>query len=197
MEHMSDAALEALAAVTASQPEPESNERAQVEQVFGLTDGDLEESAWVPTYQRETWNFNADATGNHMAKIIETTPFTFTYWSQGVPEYVQSEYDAMPLSYAPTYRTVIRNEMFGQVPETVTDDEGTWTVVARYSTSGETECPLRHEGRTTTVSRYSEVNCSLCDAAPGEAHSYVYIGDGWAEIVYRLEPKPRTFVATD
>jgi|SRR5882757_8908346 len=237
MEHISDAELEALAAVAASELDPErvtfkstgttgtviataeraglgdlngrwyqvrwddgetmwvfsgsvqtdaqaaaeraSNERAQVAEVFGLTGGELEEAAWVPMYVTD-FNGAFDA----------RRPFTFTYWYQGVPEYVEREFDALPLSYAPTYRTVCRNEMFGMVPERVTDDEGTWKVVKRYSTSGEVACPGQQcdpRGNDSDGVNREAIPCPYCEAAPGESHGYIYIGDGWAEIVYRLQ----------
>lgn len=159
-----------------------ANEREQVAEVFSLTGGELEDAAW------------------HAEDRSVARDWTFTYWYQGVPDYVQSEYDAMPLSYAPTYRTVCRNEMFGDVPERVTDDEGTWLRVARYRTSGETECPGKN-GSIPGIAderglNIMETPCPLCGENPQSFHGHIYIGDGWAEIVYRLEPKPRTFVAT-
>ena len=30
-----------------------------------------------------------------------------------------------------------------------------------------------------------EDRCPLCEAGPDEDHGYIYIGDGWAEVVYR------------
>lgn len=161
----------------------QNNERAQVEQVFGLTGGELEDTAWVPTYpaERPTWSVPEGA----IEVLVVPVPFTFTYWYQGVPEYVERDFDALPLSYAPTYRTVCRDEMFGQVPETVTDDEGTWTVVTRYTTSGEAECPLRNDD--TGLAYVAGERCSFCEETRGELHGVVYIGDGWAEIVYRLQ----------
>lgn len=174
-EPISDAALEAIAAVTASQPEPEGNEREQVQQVFGLTGGELMDVEW------ET----------HLPHV-ETHSVTFTYWYHGVPEYV-SESLQFPISQ--TYRTVCESELYGMVPERVTDDEGTWKVVARYSTSGEVECPCRNSDNPDAVS--VDNPCPLCGADGTDAypitepvHGYIYIGDGWAEIVYRLQEPP-------
>jgi hypothetical protein len=165
-----------------------SNEREQVEQVFGLTGGELMDVAWVPNYRTD---------GSALVGTAQWSPFTFTYWYQGVPDYVG---ESLQFPISQTYRTVCEQELYGKVPETVTDDEGTWKVVARYSTSGECECPSKN-GSIPGIAderglNIMETPCSLCGENPQSFHGYIYIGDGWAEIVYRLEPKPRTFVAT-
>lgn len=166
-----------------------ANERAQVEQVFGLTGGELMDVAWVPL----------DAHPHAVGTVERYTdnPFTFTYWYQGVPDYLEGP-EWHPTDA--TYRTVCANEMFGQVPETVTDDEGTWKVVARYRTSGECECPARsaEAGSANAVPATGE-HCPLCEAdlMAGEEHGYIYIGDGRAEIVYRLEPPTLQHVEFD
>jgi len=153
-----------------------SNERAQVAEVFGLTGGELMDVAWVPTYERNITN-----------TLTATGEVVFTYWHQGVPDYLEGP------EWHPTdaiFRTVCEDEMFGYVPQIVTGDEGTWRVVARYRNSGETECPGRsaEPGSANAIPATAET-CPLCDAdlMAGESHGYIYIGDGWAEIVYRLE----------
>jgi hypothetical protein len=160
-----------------------ANEREQIEQVFSLTGGELMDVAWVPQYM------------NGRVSHQYLTPVVFTYWYQDVPEYVERSYSD-PIRPGGIYRTVVRNEMFGMVPETVTDDEGTWKVVARYSTSGECECPYQHDDDPPVPTK--EHPCPLCaaDGSPawqspsntdaGE-HGVIYIGEGWAEIVYRLD----------
>lgn len=153
--------------------ENESNERAQVEQVFGLTGGELMDDVWVPMHDiRKATN-----------TLTECAPITFTYWYEGLPDYV----DRRDTDWRDgTYRTVIRDETFGQVPETVTDDEGTWKVVVRYTSSGETQCPYEDADEVPKVDP-----CPLCEN-PYPLHGYIYIGDGWAEIVYRLDSQPIT-----
>lgn len=145
------------------------NTRAQVEQVFGLTGGELMDVAWEPNYRTG---------GSALFNTATWGTFTFTYWYQGAPPYVERSYSDSPIRPGATYRTVCEDETFGQVPETVTDDQGTWKVVARYRSSGECECP--NDDPTS-----DKASCPLCEET-GE-HSYIYIGDGWAEIVYRLE----------
>jgi hypothetical protein len=144
-------------------------ERDQVAEVFGLTGGELEDEPWIPTYVTDTYN--------------EVRPVTFTYWYQGVPEYAEEDFTDWSWG---GYRTVCRDEIFGQMPATVTDDEGTWRVVARYSSSGEIECPGRQFDNEVSPFPFP---CPYCEATADDTdgHGYIYIGDGWAEIVYRLE----------
>lgn len=152
-----------------------ANERAQIQEVFGLTGGELMDVAWGASYPND---------GASM-------PIVFTYWYQGVPEYVEREFDALPFDYAPTYRTVCEQELYGMVPERIMDDEGTWTVVKRYSTSGECDCPLRYAPDGASIAKVTgEHDCPLCEESLGEEHGYIYIGDGWSEIVYRLQKPP-------
>lgn len=162
----------------------QSNEREQVAEVFGLTGGELEDTPWVTTEALDT---------QHLAlNVLLGEPpqrsFHFTYWYQGVPDYAQ-DLDDWP-DYE--YRTVCRDEMFGQVPDAVTDEDGTWTRVARYPTSGETECPYQDFDGAPIPTK--EHPCPLCEAdgiptnlgeSPIQFHGFIDIGDGWAEIVYR------------
>lgn len=139
-----------------------ANERMQIEEVFGLTGGELETTPWEPIAQDGQRELT----------------FKFTYWYTGVPSYAQEldDYDHETL-------TVVRDELFGQVPETVTDETGTWDLVARFSSSGECECPGRvNDGE---LANQFPIPCSYCDAGEDDEHGYIYIGDGWAEIVYR------------
>lgn len=113
------------------------SDREQVEEVFGLTGGELADEPWKPT----------DNDGRE---------WTVTYWFDGPPEYAEADFADWSMT---TYRTAVRDEMFGLMPDQLTDEEGNWTRVASFRSSGETELP---DG------------------------SFAYIGDGWGEIVYRL-----------
>lgn len=127
-------------------------ERDQVAHVFGETGGDLQDESWVAT------------------ELATGLSWIFHYWTEFVPEYAASDFDD-----GADYRTVIRDNLFGEPP---TDLEGGWHKVATFASSGESECPA---GAGTP----SPTPCPLCEAPAGIEHGYVYIGDGWAEVVYR------------
>jgi hypothetical protein len=119
----------------------ERTEREEVEAVFfSLTGGELENEAWVATDD-------------------EGREWTFHYWQAFPPEWAESYFES-----GPSYRTVMRDNMFGMPPEKL----GQWKRVAYYASSGEVE-EIGEDGQGT-----------------GE---YIYLGDGWGEIVYRLEEK--------
>jgi hypothetical protein len=158
----------------------QSNERAQVAEVFGLTGGELMDVAWVPNYLK---GGAAAPYGIPVWKVV-----VFTYWYQGTPDYsFDADWNNVP---GQTCRTVCQDEMFGMVPETVTDSEGRWKIVARYLNSGETECPWRDSDPGEAVQAAGSDPCPLCGEALDQPHGYIYIGDGWAEIVYRLQEPP-------
>lgn len=136
--------------------EREQHERAQVELVFGLTGGELNDDPWCPTYVTETYG--------------ETRTYVATYNYDGPPEWAEDTHDDWATV---TYRTMVRDNLIGcDAPSVVNDDNGTWQKVATYASSGETDC-------------YCEGNDKACYLCGGDG--YVYVGDGWAEIVYRLE----------
>ncbi len=89
------------------------------------------------------------------------------YWYEGVPEY------ATELGHLEGARTAILDCLFGCPPP----PEG-WKQVASYSSSGEAQC-WWCEG----TGEGSEEPCSLC-----EGDGYVYLGDGWREVVFVPEP---------
>lgn len=137
------------------------SERDQIAEVFGLTGGELADAPWIVTEPGDP-----------------VREWRFSYWYEGVPDYLDRT-DAIT-AVSDECRTVCRDNMFGFPPQVVVDVDGTaWHRQTEFMTSGETECPMRGE---TAV----EV-CSLCDAGVGEEHGYIYIGDGWAEVVYRSD----------
>lgn len=132
-----------------------AQDRAQVEQVFGLTGGELADTPWIV----DGW--------------------TFTFWYEFPPEYAEREFDYT----ARNYRTAVRDIMFGAPPDRL----GTWTKVATFQNSGEAECPGKSED--IDIVRVEQCGddgreCYYCGGNVGAPHGYVYLGDGWAEIVY-------------
>ena len=90
------------------------------------------------------------------------------WWYEGVPAWAEADYVDSPYEY----RTMVRDCLFGNPPARLS---GKWEFVAAYQSSGETECHHRDAG-------IADANCQLC-----EGDGFVYLGDGWAEVVYRRE----------
>ena len=132
-------------------------ERQQIEAVFGLTGGELADDRWDV----------GDQTGTARA---------YAYWYEGPPEWAAHEFTDR---YDVDYRTLICCCLFGGPPEVLGDDEGAWSRVASYASSGETECPWRGAANCA-----AEGPCALC-GGDEEDHGHVYLGDGWCEVVYR------------
>lgn len=153
-----------------------AKDRACIELVFGLTGGELADEPWV--IEREGDN-----------------PWVNHFWYENVPEWAESEFPEWPIR---NYRTIVRDTMFGAPPDRLE----TWTKVATYMNSGETECPGRQEDSFSTpkgvhfeksandvpLVRADQCDggnrCYYCEEKIGDEHGYIYLGDGWAEIVY-------------
>lgn len=173
------------------------NEREQIEQVFELTSGDLSDEPWemksAPEWA-QGFQPKCPACGNYLLPCTATAtgihpgfePYRCTYWYEGVPEYAEESFPELNhhdiYSTTHEYRTIVRDVTFGSPPERTIDG---WERVATFTSSGETECPER--GGYAWVPTVDEGSgpCYLCEAKPGEEHGYIYIGDGWAEVVYR------------
>lgn len=91
------------------------------------------------------------------------------HWYEGVPDYVSL--DELSLDLDDEVRTAILDVMFG-LPEPPPG----WRFVASYSSSGEAACWWCGDG---TGNEEARDGCTLCDG-----DGYLYLGDGWAEVVY-------------
>jgi hypothetical protein len=117
----------------------------------------------------------------------------FRYNFDGVPDWARPDFKDR---YDREYRTVVSCFLYGGPSERIVDASGEWTLQATYSSSGETECPLRdvdaEEQEAIYTHREKQFNlprierCFLCDEERGDDHRYIYLGDGWAECVFRL-----------
>jgi hypothetical protein len=139
-------------------------DREQIEWVFGLTGGELNDRPFV--------------TKDHGQ---------FVYWYDGVPEYASSDY---PYRFDREYVTLVSYSFCGTPFETLEDLEGNkWVLQSVFGNSGETECPGQHEGFGIVTDGHTAGGdrCYLCDEKRGDKHRYIYLGDGWAEVVYRKE----------
>jgi hypothetical protein len=129
-------------------------EREQIEQVFGLTGGELSDESWQG----------------------------FAHWFEGAPEYATEHKD----TDEHTHRTIVGNFIFSSPPESIEDNGIRWEKVATFVSSGETECPGVH-GDYNLVENDAHEPCPLCGEKWNEPHGFIYIGEGWAEVVYRAK----------
>ena len=159
-------------------------ERTQVEQVFGLTGGELDGSIW---------------------KEGETTIAPF--WYEGVPEYASGDFDDLENA-----RTAVHCALYGESAERIVVEGGAWVRKGEFLSSGETECCYRSGApedakvkrdqcrlvkafpKHRTGGGYSpkdltakHAECPFCGERLGEDHGYIYLGDGWVETVYAFE----------
>ena len=82
------------------------------------------------------------------------------YWYEGAPEYTGRDFDGLEI------RTAIECRLFGADAA----PRG-WSEVASYRSSGESECLACDNG---------DDKCKFC-----EGGGYIYLGEGWCEVVYR------------
>lgn len=101
-------------------------------------------------------------------------PEGIAYWYEGAPEYVTL--GELGLDLDDEVRTAILCCIFGHPAP----PEG-WVQVASYSSSGERECwwctDRDHDDG-------GDDGCKLCGG-----DGYLYIGDGWCEVVYAMSPR--------
>lgn len=167
---------------------PKLTMRGQVEAVFALGGGELEDTTltWVvplddkaprPVYRDGTWDIAPGAA--HRLRVYNNR-----WWYDGVPDYAERESARAPAPECATcppgegcygyweYRTLIREELWGRLEDT--DLPPGWSVWARYTTSGEATHPdyayAEQEGAT-----YAE----------DDPERHIYLGEGWAEVVIR------------
>lgn len=89
------------------------------------------------------------------------------HWYDGVPDYLgQGDYPDLYASGV-DYVTV--------VSDTTIESPPGWVVADDYTSSGEAECPCRHDD---DMGNYPSADCALC-----EGGGYIYLGDGWRETV--------------
>jgi len=134
--------------------------RQQVEEVFGLTGGELSDAAWRVF----------DEAGAERE---------YAYSYDGPPVWAAHDFADR---HDAEYRTVIGCCLFGEPPATIDNEAGTWTRVAAYVSSGEAVCPL---SQADDCEARGERPCELCAASDDEKHGHLYLGDGWCEVVYR------------
>lgn len=141
--------------------------RESVECVFGLTGGELEDKPWVCTSDN--------------GEISQK----FAFWYEGSPDYCKRDWSTET-------RTIIFEGLYSSAPITLVDGTGTWTKFASFTSSGECECPHRNaDDSEDTDAEIAEDDstCELCGETDGDGHGFIYLGDGYSEVVYKVEPE--------
>lgn len=147
-------------------PIMDANERAQVEIVFGLTGGELED---------RPLRFLGDTRWSDGTPRGEPRRWWRRWWYTGVPDYAQE----IERRLGGEFLTIVSDELLGKLLTRILARGKIWRKVARYGHSGEAACYM--EGEINTENK----TCSICGENPGKRHGYVYLGDGWSETVYR------------
>lgn len=109
-------------------------------------------------------------TSGELCEPVEGWPFA--YWYEGPPKWCEHDFEDR---YDCEYRTAIECRIFHN-PDYHKGPEG-WTEVACFVSSGETECPCRYDDGEEDKPK---PDCKLCDGG-----GYIYLGDGWCEVVYK------------
>lgn len=172
-------------------------ERESVEAVFSLTGGELESKPWEP------WIPAHALDADDLLRIAghgfgpESNQTIFRYWYEGVPDYVGR--NEFPDIHDAEFRTVVTQRLYESsvlLENGSLRDGAEWKRVRVFESSGETRCPGAREGYDDDDADgppegknvVGSDGCPYCEEKPGEKHGYIYLGDGWAEVVYRREP---------
>lgn len=147
-------------------PEIDQVEREQVEYVFGLTGGELSD--------RPLRYYGSTETG--CGNVLDPKRKWARYWYDGAPDYVGRQFDRFG-----SVMTMVMDCLFGYPPKRILSQGKVWRRVAAFTNSGECECP-EADGMVRYDSTGGE--CRLCGAADQEEHGFIYLGDGWTEVVY-------------
>lgn len=185
-------------------------EREQVEQVFGLTGGELSDEPWVYWTQQESstdgsplWDKDDES---HVGGMVE---WHEPYWYEGAPEYAERELRETQGGSAIMRTLVNRGGMLMGPHWELYDGDGVWKLIDTFGNSGEAPCPYREwdpisrtdggewprKVQPAEVPNYSETgiyqhgdhDCPLCEEKVGEEHGYIYLGVCCYEAVYVLE----------
>jgi hypothetical protein len=146
-------------------PVEDANEKRQIEEVFGLTGGELADAPLRYAYHVEPGGPGDEPVKRRWAR----------YFYDGRPAYEERR-----AQESGSFITIVACELFGTMPRVIQARGKRWRKVASYTVSGETECPGKAAEDVVTA-----VRCSYCEADVGEEHGMIYIGDGWSEVVYR------------
>ena len=148
-------------------PIVDTKEKMEVQEVFGLTGGELEDRP-LRFLGEKRWQSDGSGTGEWSRRWAR-------YWYTGSPDYAPK----IERRWRGDVMTIVTCELFGTLPTKIFAKGKRWRKVARFASSGEVECPWKD----TDPVGDEDGPCNLCDAIGG-AHGYIYLGDGWSESVY-------------
>jgi hypothetical protein len=104
-----------------------------------------------------------------------------------VPEYATADFEDRHENHV-SYMTIVSDCLMGLPPERIKVGGDVWERVNYFTSSGETECPCAQCDEDPFAGKV----CPLCErSADATEHEYVYLGDGWAEVIYRHVDKAR------
>jgi hypothetical protein len=162
-----------------SYPEIDKNEKTQIEEVFRLGGGELSDKPLRYAICKVLDSAKVWGT------LIDIERRWARYFYDGAPSYIEREWAR---KFDGTFLTIVTCEMFGEMPKRImTSDGRVWRKVRTFRSSGETECPwqgVAEEDRPDPQTWEGDC-CPLCEEGKGEEHGMIYIGEGWAEVVYR------------
>jgi hypothetical protein len=147
-------------------------ERQQVEWVFGLTGGELDDE---PLF-------------------CGGTVYHFHY--DGIPEYAGEDFPDQH-DNGIDYYTVVACFLHSKGVEEDAVPYEDYKLTRWYQSSGEAECPGRNCGSVEEAWEHEKGSvCYLCEAdkpklgepvEDGNGHGYIYLGEGWCEVVFRRD----------
>jgi len=149
-------------------------ERMQVEEIYSLGGGELEDAPLPYT----------DENGRAWA---------FRYHFDGVPEWCASDFKPHDGGQVDFFTAIRIDDPCGWSPEEVTLADGKrYFRIAVLGPAGERECPMGPSGwgektvgaGTATEDPDGFISCPYCEAKEGEEHGYIYLGTG-SEVVYK------------
>ncbi len=110
----------------------------------------------------------------------------FRHWYEGPPAYHKED-----LPEEGMYRTAVTCALYRTLPKELEDGRAVYKLEQSFEGSGEAPCPGSDEGDGRVAENQCNTHgrCWYCDERIYEPHSFVYIGPGWVEAVYRMEER--------
>jgi hypothetical protein len=178
-----------------------------VEWVFGLTGGELESKPLRYAYKWTEMEYRPNER-DHFPIVTKLRRKWARYWYEGASEYMELGRQR----YRGSYTTLVWDSgSYGDhlPPRTIVVKGERWRKVASFASSGEAACPVPkyHPGKVTRADaklgqanpcassrsyrpKARHAHCLLCGERLGGEHGYLYLGEGWMEVVY-YKPDPK------